>query len=310
MKKLIVILLAALMAITLLTLTACDNKNKISETEITGNENNPGESDNNQPDKDFDMYGGFIYNTSLTGGNIDDVVLEPGDTYAIISIRGFGDITVKLFPESAPVAVINFINLAENGYYDGKNFHRIMQNFMIQGGSPFGDGTSDPDGHTFGVERSFNARHFYGALSMANSMGQNSQQFFIVNDKRLNDPTLFDIDNLYDTITEGYDFLEGGVDEWGNPFDAFDIAYILHQLDLYKGYLAFRENLTNEIFEKYQNGGAFYLDGAFTVFGHTVDGFDVLDAVSDVEVTDNDEEELSTPVVDVIIESVRIFTQE
>lgn len=297
MKKLITILLAAVM---LLTLVACNDGTDIDNT--------PGAEAESSDNKSSE--GGFIHNTSLVGGNVGEVVLEPGDTYAIISIQGFGDITVKLFPESAPVAVTNFINLAESGYYDGKIFHRIIQNFMVQGGSPFGDGTSDPNEYTFGVERSYNARHFYGALSMANAGGQNSQQFFIVNDKEPNDPTFYDPDELREVIADGYAFLAENDDGWGNPLDEHYIEYVQGLIDGYKGNLFFRENLSEEIIERYQSGGTFFLDGGYSVFGHTVDGFDVLEAVSAVEVEFNAGGELSSPIVDVIIESVKIFIKE
>jgi len=244
--------------------------------------------------------------TDLTGGNVGEVKLESGDTYAVMSIRDFGDITFKLLPECAPIAVQNFIDLANEGYYDGKNFHRIIAGFMIQGGSPNGDGGSDPNEETFGVELAYNARHFYGALCMANSMGRNSQQFYIVNSKEPDFPENLNADSVKSDILELQKLVK---DSKSDDERMFYQSY----LDSYRGKLAFFENLTDEAKAKYKNGGASFLDGGYTVFGQTVEGFGVLDAVSSVEVelADNGVDETpSKPVNEVIIESVKIYTFE
>lgn len=95
-----------------------------------------------------------------------------------------GTIKIKLFPEIAPKAVENFMTHAKNGYYDGLTFHRIVEDFMIQGGDPNGDGTGGESiwGKGFGEEISKQLYHIRGALSMAKSSAPNSQgsQFFIV----------------------------------------------------------------------------------------------------------------------------------
>jgi len=91
-----------------------------------------------------------------------------------------GDIKIELFADIAPVTVANFANLAINGYYDKLNFHRVIPDFMIQGGCPNGTGTGGP-GYRFEDECSPKARHDRpGILSMANSgPGTNGSQFFI-----------------------------------------------------------------------------------------------------------------------------------
>ncbi len=94
-----------------------------------------------------------------------------------------GAIKIKLFPEIAPKTVENFITHAENGYYDGIIFHRIIQDFMIQGGDPTGTGMGGESiyGATFADEFSDKAFNLNGALSMANAgPGTNGSQFFIV----------------------------------------------------------------------------------------------------------------------------------
>lgn len=91
-----------------------------------------------------------------------------------------GDIHIKLFPDQAPLTVANFVNLANRGYYDGLIFHRVLANFMIQGGCPQGTGGGGP-GYKFKDEFSKDLRHSKaGILSMANSgPGTNGSQFFI-----------------------------------------------------------------------------------------------------------------------------------
>jgi cyclophilin family peptidyl-prolyl cis-trans isomerase len=182
-------------------------------------------------------------------GNVGDIVLQEGDLIAKMTVRGFGDITMILFPEIAPVAVANFQKLVEDGYYEGKIFHRVMPGFMIQGGSPFGDGRGDPNYPNFGIEPSPDALHFYGALSMANAgPAFNSQQFFIVNDEE----------------------------------------------------------------------GAHFLNNDYTVFGQTLEGFEVIDAISAValELVDTDAPECdrsnprTSPVDQVIIDKVIIYTYD
>ena len=91
-----------------------------------------------------------------------------------------GDIRVTLFPAEAPVTVANFVNLTQRGYYDGLKFHRVIANFMVQGGDPTGTGRGGP-GYNFADEFSPSRRHdSAGTLSMANAgPGTNGSQFFI-----------------------------------------------------------------------------------------------------------------------------------
>ena len=91
-----------------------------------------------------------------------------------------GPIRVRLFPDKTPVTVANFVNLAQKGYYNGLNFHRVIPDFMIQGGCPKGTGTGGP-GYRFEDETRPDLRHDKpGMLSMANAgPGTNGSQFFI-----------------------------------------------------------------------------------------------------------------------------------
>ncbi|WP_270482665.1 peptidylprolyl isomerase [Lactobacillus crispatus] len=99
-----------------------------------------------------------------------------------------GEIKIQLFPEQAPMTVENFIRLAQKGYYDGTIFHRVISDFMIQGGDPEGNGTGGESiwGHPFEDELSRELFNIRGALSMANSgPNTNSSQFFIVQNKNM-----------------------------------------------------------------------------------------------------------------------------
>jgi peptidyl-prolyl cis-trans isomerase B (cyclophilin B) len=91
-----------------------------------------------------------------------------------------GTINLKLFTEQTPITVGNFVNLARRGYYDNLNFHRVIPDFMIQGGCPMGDGRGGP-GYKFQDEFVKELRHGKpGILSMANAgPGTNGSQFFI-----------------------------------------------------------------------------------------------------------------------------------
>jgi peptidyl-prolyl cis-trans isomerase B (cyclophilin B) len=91
-----------------------------------------------------------------------------------------GDIKLRLFADKTPVTVANFVNLAKRGYYDGLTFHRVIPDFMIQGGCPQGTGTGGP-GYRFEDECRPDLKHDApGKLSMANAgPGTNGSQFFI-----------------------------------------------------------------------------------------------------------------------------------
>lgn len=107
---------------------------------------------------------------------------------AVLMQTTLGDIKIKLFPEIAPKTVENFLTHAENGYYEGIIFHRVIKDFMIQGGDPTGTGMGGESiwGAPFADEFSMNAFNLRGALSMANAgPGTNGSQFFIVQASRV-----------------------------------------------------------------------------------------------------------------------------
>lgn len=171
-----------------------------------------------------------------------------------------GTITLALFPELAPKTVENFVGLAKENYYDGIIFHRVISDFMIQGGDPTGTGMGGESiwGEQFEDEFTpllFNIR---GALSMANSgPNTNGSQFFIVTASQVPGQMI--------------EQMEGA----GYP---------------------------DEITEAYkENGGTPWLDQRHTVFGHVVDGMDIVDAIDQTETNPSDR-----PLEEVVIESIDI----
>lgn len=170
-----------------------------------------------------------------------------------------GDIKVALFPEQAPKTVKNFIELSKKGYYNGVIFHRVIPDFMIQGGDPTGTGMGGESiyGEKFEDEFSKEVSNLRGALSMANAgPNTNGSQFFIVQNKNVPSNMLSQL--------EGAGFPE-------------------------------------EIIEAYHSGGTPWLDFRHTVFGHVIEGMDVVDEIASVSRDSQDR-----PMHDVTIDEVLI----
>ncbi|MEA1985383.1 MAG: peptidylprolyl isomerase [Euryarchaeota archaeon] len=112
-----------------------------------------------------------------------------------------GNITIELFEEDAPKTVANFVKLIKQGFYNGLNFHRVIPNFMIQGGCPKGNGTGGP-GYTIKCE--INPRkHTTGALSMAHAgKDTGGSQFFITHSPQ---PHLNGVHTVFGKVVEGMD---------------------------------------------------------------------------------------------------------
>ncbi len=108
------------------------------------------------------------------------MVIDPAKTYAATFQTSRGDIEVDLVAAEAPKTVNNFVFLARDGFYDGLTFHRVIRDFVAQGGCPLGTGTGGP-GYSFADETRGNPhKHETGSLSMANAgPNTNGSQFFI-----------------------------------------------------------------------------------------------------------------------------------
>ena len=165
------------------------------------------------------------------------------DTVAIMH-TSLGDIKIKLFTNEAPKATENFITHAKNGYYDGLIFHRVIKDFMIQGGDPTGTGMGGESiyGAPFEDEFTPTLHNLRGALSMANSGPcTNGSQFFIVQASEVPQQMIPQMEQLKDS---------------GFPED---------------------------IIEDYKAlGGTPWLDFRHTVFGQVFEGMETVDAIASV----------------------------
>jgi len=117
-----------------------------------------------------------------------------------------GDIELELYPEYAPKTVNNFVFLAKEGFYDGVTFHRVISDFMIQGGDPTGTGTGGP-GYTFADAFAGNPlRHETGVISMANAgPNTNGSQFFITHSPQ---PHLDGMHTVFGRVVEGQEIVD------------------------------------------------------------------------------------------------------
>lgn len=253
---------------------------------------------------------GVIFGTTgcsgaSSSGNVGELTFADGDKIAEIDIEGYGVIKAKLFPDIAPNAVENFTMLAEQGYYDGLKIHRVAPDSMMQGGSLNGDGTGgkavvNDDGY-FPIEVSENARNFYGALCYANANGKNTAQFYIVNNKTPQDITQYDPAKITAKAQEyaaKKEELDPAMEEYAQ-YAAMETYY--------NNLAGMIQKASDEVKEKYASVGGYPLwDGGYTVFGQVFEGFDVIDAIAQVELTTDNNNALTKPVNDIIINSVTI----
>jgi peptidyl-prolyl cis-trans isomerase B (cyclophilin B) len=133
-----------------------------------------------------------------------------------------GDIRLNLFPEQAPVTVANFVNLAKRGFYDGLRFHRVISDFMVQGGCPQGTGTGGP-GYRFEDEFDPSLRHDRsGLLSMANAgPGTNGSQFFITH---VPTPWLDDNHSIFGAVEDAGDQAVVDSIEQGDTIESLTVS--------------------------------------------------------------------------------------
>ena len=214
----------------------------------------------------------IVYENVEEGSNLLQFQKPASGTEVAIIKTSMGDFEVMFFPEQAPLTVENFITHAKNGYYNGVKFHRVINEFMIQGGDPLGTGVGGESiwGGTFEDEFSLDLHNFRGALAMANSnnpaigrYNTNGSQFFIVQATSVSQSLLDQMKELPEFFSE-------------------------------------------EAVQKYEEiGGTPWLDQRHTIFGQVIRGMDVIDAIAAVETDAND-----MPVEDVIIESIEFRTVE
>lgn len=225
----------SIICITALLFTGCAS-NKKSDSK-TDNNNSSQNTEAKQPEsKESEK------NTSVNGLP-QFTAPEEGEEIAVMTTN-MGTIKIKFFPQYAPKAVENFITHSKDGYYNGLTFHRVINDFMIQGGDPKGTGTGGESIWKQPFEDEFNPmlHNFRGALSMANSgANTNGSQFFIVQAKNVDEKY---IDAMKKT---------------GGP------------------------SYSEEVIKKYEEiGGTPHLDYVHTVFGQAFEGMDVVDKIAAV----------------------------
>lgn len=132
-----------------------------------------------------------------------EMKIDPDKNYQVSMETNKGSIEIELFPQYAPVTVNSFVFLIEEGFYDGVVFHRVIPNFVIQGGDPTGTGRGGP-GYRFKDEFDNNPlKHETGMLSMANAgPGTNGSQFFITHSPQ---PHLDGRHTVFGKVTSGMD---------------------------------------------------------------------------------------------------------
>ena len=275
---------AALSVCAVMALSGCSSSESGNNGENTENEQENTENSEEMTDEEK-AYQEYLNNLATQGEGITQLdPPEKGEEIAVIH-TSMGDIKVKFFPDEAPKAVENFKTLAKDGYYDGITFHRVINDFMIQGGDPTGTGTGGESiyGGAFEDEFSPDLYNFRGALSMANSgMNTNGSQFFIVQKPGIQD---------------GYwEYIDSLVKEFGDSQVLFDN----------QSNRLVKVNYSDEARELYnENGGTPHLDYGHTVFGQVFEGMDVVDAIASVAVDENDK-----PADDVIITSISFENYE
>ncbi len=235
-----------------------------------------------------------------------------GEQIAVMH-TSMGDVSIRFFPEGAPKAVDNFIKLSQKGYYDGLTFHRVIEDFMIQGGDPKGDGTGGESfwGTSFEDEFDQKLLNLRGSLSMANSgVNTNGSQFFINQGDAeafgertryaYSDADVASLKSQYNDLITSYG--KETVEAYYGTFEDVKAQYM--PLD----YAKVPESVW-ELYEK--NGGNITLDGAWrtkgghTVFGQVFAGMDVVDAIAAVKTDENDK-----PTEAVTIKSIEITTYQ
>lgn len=192
--------------------------------------------------------------------------IQSGDIVATMKTT-LGEIKILLFPDAAPKTVENFTTHAKNGYYNGIIFHRVIPDFMIQGGDPTGTGRGGESiwGRSFEDEFSVDYHNIRGALSMANAgPSTNGSQFFIVQAKEVDGGLISQMEQLSDR---------------GFPTECVEDYKAL--------------------------GGTPWLDFKHTVFGQVVDGMNTVDAIAAVKTAYGDKPVEDVVILGIDIEEIQ-----
>ncbi len=278
MKRLSLCLLAILL---LLSCAACSGQGKSIAADVLNNHDELTPMKNLKP----------VSNGEKIGYQLD--APEKGEEIAVVTMASGETFKLRFFPDEAPKAVYNFKLHAIQGYYDGLTFHRIVQNFMIQGGDPQGDGYGGESvwGDPFEDEFNANLLNIDGSVSMANSgANTNGSQFFI---------------NATNGSQPDWENYQLGFEQYQADPDTFTANY---------GRWVKMDLIPEEMKELYnEHGGNLALDGYYSttgeghrVFALVFEGMDVVNGISETPVESNGE----TPQEPVVIETIEIVPYE
>lgn len=276
-----------------------------------------GTADTDKPDTNGDIKEngvGTAYPDEKLGFQLEKP--EVGEQIVILHTNK-GSISIRLFPEAAPKAVENFVTHVKNGYYNGLTFHRVVKDFMIQGGDPKGDGTGGESiwGEDFDDEFDQKLINITGAVAMANGgldddgNGTNGSQFFI----NQCSPESFGKQEEYSPEYRekvAQDIYKKMVESYGQ--EVVDQYYPGGWKDIITDQYVY-DWIPDEAWALYKKyGGNLHLDGAYrregghTVFGQVFEGMDVVETIANVVVNDT----TSKPVISIVIESAEVTTYQ
>lgn len=220
---------------------------------------------------------------TISYGYYKNITMEVKNPIVTMEVQDYGVIKLELYPEEAPEAVANFIALAKNGYYNGLKFHRVVKDFMIQGGDKNGDGTGAPE---------------LSDLGLVSEDDENNREYSITGE-----------------------FLANGYENKLKNKEG-TIAMARADYTSYSSQLATESynSAGSQFFINTVDNSS--LDGNYAVFGKVIEGMDVVHAIENVEVKSAEDEttestdsessetqaEVSTPVTDVIISNVSVET--
>ena len=268
-KKILVLIL---MIVMVFSLSGCgdDKAEKNDDNEVMGYlTRKTKSSSDDSSENDEEESNGFMkevknISSEEAVSKAENQMKEPneGDQIAIFHIKNYGDIKVKFFENVAPKAVENFITHAKEGYYNGVIFHRVIEEFMIQGGDPQGTGYGGESiwGEGFEEELSLDALPYRGALCMASSgTGTKSlgSQFYIVQANYSEEKESYLEDYELGNFKEAYKKFGG---------DLVDLV----------GY------------------------GQYTTFGQVIEGMDIVDKIAKVETNSSNDKPLEDVVIESI----------
>lgn len=300
LTKMLALLMACVMLFTLCT--ACSEEEKSTPTDETPQQEEIAVPEVQPSNKE-------VYADKAYGFQMEKP--EKGETVAIVHTN-MGDISIRFFPEAAPKAVENFLTLAKEGKYDGVIFHRIIENFMIQGGDfEKGNGTGGKSiwGESFEDEFCDKLLNIRGSLSMANAGPKTNGSQFFINQAGPTGQTADELKQQYDYKAQ-YAGMKNYYDQYVQMYgESFSSYYTLESfIESNGGINPIGSAVPDEVWELYAKvGGNVSLDGAWratgghTVFGQVYEGMDVVDAIAAVETDENDK-----PVKDVIIKSIEV----